>query len=1153
LLQPYGKEDVGLYFGRDQETRLLAEVLLRSKFVLLYGGSGTGKTSLIRCGLQGVFSPRDWLPVFVRRGSNFVESLRTAVLEQYQLRYALRNGGQAPEVPADLPLRAAIQRLFQVSFVPVYLILDQFEEIFTTGTPEEQKAFFQTLIDLRLLEEDLFCKILIVTREEYIAHFYAYEQMVPFLFDHRFRVEKMRRTQLLEVVYGTLTYPYPGYPPFQFSDAEKVPDQIVENLTDERGEVDLTTLQVYLDRLYRGDVERAPDRVYRLFDLPLVGSNKLAHVISEFLDEQMERTGQALVAQNAVPSDVRTAGEWPLQVLFKLVTAQGTKQHRTATEVHDALQAGRSKASIADVTACLERLAAPDVRVLNRLRFAQGGEEHYEPAHDRLAQQVFGKFNAEEVRQREALSTIANKQKRFAEAAGESKALQNAEYLTPGEMALVEQSLNVERLTADSRTFLQNSRRYHTRRRRRERMVAVFSSIAAVVFLGVAIFAFLQWRSAERARRVAALVSQSLLTAKTDATAALQTMQEALHLSPDNAAALTALHDIYSENEFYTRRFLHPDPVRGVFFPRDTQRVLYSWTEHAVYRRAWDGTLQDSLSMPDLTSAALSSDGQTLALGTAYGMLYFLAANNFQQERHFVLADSVPVLHIAFDPTGKTMAAATGYELFLLPANPYRPAVPPLTLQKAISALAFHAKDATLLIGYEDGTAEMRNTKCKILKTEKRHSDRVLGFSADPADGSITTAGRDGQMVFWKNNLHVPVHQPRANAVQWSPDSSRLFTCGNDYLLRSWSPQGEAIASYRGHTGFVNGLAVSSDGQYVASAGEDRAVCLWKTESKVQQRYGPHTNGVSGLVIAADGRQLVTVSDQGQNDSGEYLNDQGFDFSSVIEAMFNQLPRTGAVWDVKSGKKRSTIEGHGGGISEVALGALLATASDDGTIILRNPEGKALQTLKAHNKAYSVAFSPDGQYLISGGDSLCVLWDRTGRKIKLLPHPDVVRRVAFAPDGQCFATGCYDGVVRVYNAQGDSLYVLAPAHPRRVENLCFSPGGRYLLSAEWGNYARLWTVQGDSVAVLSVLSENKTGGSAVRSVAFSPDGRLFALGAEGGVTQVFRLNDGKPILLYTLQHYPKRAVLSLRFAADGKGVFTGSNDRWARWWWLPVL
>lgn len=113
LLQPYGKEDVGLYFGRDQETRLLAEVLLRSKFVLLYGGSGTGKTSLIRCGLQGVFSPRDWLPVFVRRGSNFVESLRTAVLEQYQLRYALRNGGQAPEVPADLPCAPPFSACFR--------------------------------------------------------------------------------------------------------------------------------------------------------------------------------------------------------------------------------------------------------------------------------------------------------------------------------------------------------------------------------------------------------------------------------------------------------------------------------------------------------------------------------------------------------------------------------------------------------------------------------------------------------------------------------------------------------------------------------------------------------------------------------------------------------------------------------------------------------------------------------------------------------------------------------------------------------------------------------------------------------------------------------------------------------------------------------
>ncbi|MCB0545667.1 MAG: ATP-binding protein, partial [Saprospiraceae bacterium] len=90
LLQPYDKEDAGIFLGRETETRQMTELLLRGKFLLVYGASGTGKTSIIQCGLPGMFSPRDWLPIIVRRNANFIDSMREQVLGQYSRRYALR-------------------------------------------------------------------------------------------------------------------------------------------------------------------------------------------------------------------------------------------------------------------------------------------------------------------------------------------------------------------------------------------------------------------------------------------------------------------------------------------------------------------------------------------------------------------------------------------------------------------------------------------------------------------------------------------------------------------------------------------------------------------------------------------------------------------------------------------------------------------------------------------------------------------------------------------------------------------------------------------------------------------------------------------------------------------------------------------------------
>lgn len=1104
-----------------------------------------------------MFSPRDWLPIFVRRGNNFPDALRTAVLEQYRQRYALRYPGQTPEISDNLSLREAIRRLFKVAYLPVYLILDQFEEIFTIGEEAEQQAFFQSLNDLRLLEEDLFCKVLIVTREEYIAHFYEYEKSVPFLFDHRFRVEKMRRAQLGEVVTGTLTFPYPGYPPFQLEAGAA--DRIVENLTDERGEVDLTTLQVYLDRLYREDVERAPQRDHRLFDLALAGENKLSNVLSDFLDQQVASVAKSLAAQNPVQSlgNIQQAAQFPLQILFKLVTSQGTKQHRSAAEIQQALDVGRVSASPETTRACLELLASPEIRVLNRLRFAQDGTEYYELAHDRLAQQLFGKFNAEEVRQREAQSTIENKQKRFAEAAGQPKAKQQAEYLTPGELALVGQSLNLERLEPGSRAFFEASKDYHARQRRRERLVTLFSLAAALVFLAVAVFAFQQWQQSERARKVEELVSNSLLTAKSDATSALQSLQKARDLAPDNPAVLAALHDIYSNNEFYTRSFWHEEAVQGVFLPPDTAKVLYSWTENCVYRWHLDGRLTDSIHIEGLKAATLSPDGRVMIMSTYKGALYFMDAGDFKQRLGFLLSEAEESIeHVVFSPDGTTLFAASEQRVFRMKNTQWDKPLQILETTGLISSLAVHPREKTLLIGFQDGNIEVRNFAGKLKKSEKRHDDRVLDFAASPADGSLNTVGRDGQLIFWKNNLHLKAHQPRANTVVWSPDSSRIFTGGTDYLIKSWSPEGDLIATYRGHSGVVTGLAISRDGQYFASAGEDKVVRWWKTESKVTQRYGPHENGVCGMVQLADNKRLVTISDQGRNDSGETLNDQGADFSRVIDAMFSLFPRTATIWETASGKKIKNLKGHQGGLNAVAMtqdGQLLATASDDTSVILWNAQGDSVRTLSGGHtgKVFGVAFSPDGQRVISGGeDSLCVIWSVTGQILDTIRHPDLIRRVLFFPDGQRFATGAYDGVVRVFDLKGTLLRTMQPAILRRVEHLAISSDGRYVLTGEWGNNARLFTAEGDSVAVMQIFSENKTGGVAVRSVAFSPDGQYFALGAEGGVAQVFRLINGRPILIQTLQHYPKRAILALQFAPDGKSLFTGSNDHWGRWWWL---
>jgi Cdc6-like AAA superfamily ATPase len=61
FLDSYTKADTDIFFGRNEEVDALYEMIFQTDILLLYGASGTGKTSLIQCGLASRFESHDWL------------------------------------------------------------------------------------------------------------------------------------------------------------------------------------------------------------------------------------------------------------------------------------------------------------------------------------------------------------------------------------------------------------------------------------------------------------------------------------------------------------------------------------------------------------------------------------------------------------------------------------------------------------------------------------------------------------------------------------------------------------------------------------------------------------------------------------------------------------------------------------------------------------------------------------------------------------------------------------------------------------------------------------------------------------------------------------------------------------------------------------
>jgi AAA+ ATPase superfamily predicted ATPase len=137
-LDAYTANDTDIFVGREVEEKKLFQQLRNTTLNLLYGMSGTGKTSLAQCGLAKFYDGADWHPFYIRRGNNINESLLKA------LKDTLIDIEDAA-ILKDSKLPELVYQVFITFSRPVYLIFDQFEELFTiaSNNKEERESFLK--------------------------------------------------------------------------------------------------------------------------------------------------------------------------------------------------------------------------------------------------------------------------------------------------------------------------------------------------------------------------------------------------------------------------------------------------------------------------------------------------------------------------------------------------------------------------------------------------------------------------------------------------------------------------------------------------------------------------------------------------------------------------------------------------------------------------------------------------------------------------------------------------------------------------------------------------------------------------------------------------------------------------------------------------
>jgi WD40 repeat protein len=172
---------------------------------------------------------------------------------------------------------------------------------------------------------------------------------------------------------------------------------------------------------------------------------------------------------------------------------------------------------------------------------------------------------------------------------------------------------------------------------------------------------------------------------------------------------------------------------------------------------------------------------------------------------------------------------------------------------------------------------------------------------------------------------------------------------------------------------------------------------------------------------------------------------------------------------------------------------------------------------------FSLAFSPNGRLLASGGDSgLLQFWnvaDPAHAKAigDYISGTNIVASVRFTPDGRTLAAGNYDGTVQLWN-------VANPADPREtgkldaglgdasspVDSVAFSPDGKQLASTYDNGTVGIWDVA-DPVHPSQIGQPLTTDTSYVFSAAFGPDGSTLVTGSNDETIRLWNLNIGHAI------------------------------------------
>lgn len=993
-----------LFFGREKQVDELRRKLRATRFLTVLGHSGSGKSSLVKCGLIPKLNDNfaaqagtQWNLAMFRPGSTPFANL-SHQLAQSGLFHEdkLLDANFATRIEqilrgTSLGLSNIMREYPLVKGGNLLIVIDQFEELLklskqdAKGTAEAQT--FVTLLLNTFRQKNLPVYFVLTMRSDFLGYCTEFRGLPEVINDGQYLIPRMKRDEIKRAVCG----------PAEAHGAQ-VSQRLLNRLLDDVGDSadHLPLLQHAMMRTWDRSISRGGEKVtLELSDYEAIGT--MANALSRHAEEawaDLNRPAQKQLCAQMFKTitelgedNLGTRRPTKLNDLVTLLNAYHEKSNPKAGALREEEVLSIIEVFSREGRSFLTLSEDDDSGSLVQARILNISHESLMRVWGRLVKWVHEENDSAETLRKLAQAAVQYREKEIGLWVDPQLqlALDWRERQQPTAIWAQRYKIDLE----EAMTFLDASKEERERKHlqleearqqkiRQARTIARISALACLIFLGLAFFAFQSYRAADKAKaeavekgteaeRQGKLAAINAAIASDQATFALQQKSIAEELKFDAIKKSEALE------------LLSQDLQRQQGILKKTVASLEQTTASLeVSKKA------------EAEKAREAKENEKVAIQKGEE-----AKQNAQKAEMLRIRSAAQVIAVKLlkvsSPTVKGLLALEAYDLNKTAGGPMFEPYVYEGLFNAVSAQnnnysvvpKKHTGSVNALVAFGNRTITASNDGSVML----------WDFSGGTPAGTVLAKGTPGKILYQCAAISPSQQQL---AVGNSQGQIELFS--TNALGQEAAPQ-----KVNAHPGFgINAMTFLRGNAGLVSAGQDGNVIFYDFKKTV-----PLANNLSVKALAAANNSTVCYA--------------GTAKGSVLK------------WDLSRGTQPTELFSNAGSeITSIAVSPndrYLAVGTRYGLIVLHDLENGMSWKITAHSsQTTALCFNSRSSLLVSGGlDKRAVLWEvseipRGDYQPQVFQaNPSWVSSVGFSRNDEAVVTGCFSGEMRIYDIKPSRL------------------------------------------------------------------------------------------------------------------------------------